>query len=260
MTTRGAHHGAWVWYELMTSDPVAAETFYRNVVGWEARDAGPGMDYRLFSNGRRDICGMMPIPDEARANGARPSWAGYIAVDDVDATAEAIVSKGGVVHRQPSDIPGIGRFAVVADLHRAAFVLFHPQPTEAPPPAPLPHEVGGCSWNELMAGDLDPAFAFYSDLFGWTKAESFDMGPMGPYQLFAKDGLSIGGMMTKPPQLPVPHWQFYFRVDGIDAAIARIEAGGGKILNGPMEVPGDDWIVQAEDPQGVSFNLVSKTK
>ena len=257
--SHGAHHGAWVWYELMTTDMAAAAAFYGDVVGWQARDSGLGdMDYTLFGDGARDVCGLMAMPAEARANGARPSWVGYIAVDDVDRTATEISGKGGAVHRQPAEIPGIGRFAVVADPQGAPFVIFRSE-TPLPPPAPRA-AIGGCGWRELMAVDLDQAFAFYADLFGWTKADAIDMGPMGPYQLFARDDVPIGGMMRKPAQLPTPPWRYYFQVDGLEAAVARIKAGGGTIVSGPHEVPGDDWVVHATDPQGVSFALVSHAK
>ncbi len=66
-----------------------------------------------------------------------------------------------------------------------------------------------------------------------------------------------GGMMTKPPHIPVSCWNFYFNVDSIGAAIERVKAGGGKILNGPMQVPGGSWIINGQDPQGAMFSLVS---
>ena len=83
-----------------------------------------------------------------------------------------------------------------------------------------------------------PRFAFYSELFGWTKGDAIDMGPMGIYQIFAIGGAPSGGMMTKTPEIPHPFWLYYFNVEGIDAAMARVKKAGGRILNGPIEVPG----------------------
>jgi predicted enzyme related to lactoylglutathione lyase len=54
---------------------------------------------------------------------------------------------------------------------------------------------------------------------------------------------------------PAPHWLFYITVADIDAATARLTTGGGTVLQGPMEVPGGSWIVQARDPQGADFAL-----
>jgi hypothetical protein len=64
-------------------------------------------------------------------------------------------------------------------------------------------------------------------------------------------------MMNKPPNLPVAAWGFYFNVDSIGAAIERVKSGGGRVLNGPAQVPGGGWIINGMDPQGAVFSLVS---
>jgi hypothetical protein len=109
----------------------------------------------------------------------------------------------------------------------------------------------------LHAGDGASAFAFYSGLFGWTKAEAVDMGPMGIYQTFASGGAAIGGMMTKMPDAPAPFWLYYFNVDAIDAAVARAKDSGGSIVLEPHQVPGGSWIAQCLDPQGALFAMVA---
>jgi uncharacterized protein len=206
--------------------------------------------------GARGVAGIMAIPDEAKADGAPPMWLGYIFAPDVDAAAEAIRAAGGAVHRPPSEIADVGRFAVVADPQGATFMLLAPQgEDDGTPPAPgTPGHVG---WNELYTSDWPSAFDFYAGQFGWTRDQAMDMGEMGTYQLFAAGGEAIGGMMNKPPQIPVPSWMFYFNVDDIDAAAARVTDNGGKVLFGPMEVPGGSWIVQAMDPQGAVFALAA---
>lgn len=251
------HQPNFVWYELMTSDSKAAEAFYRKVIGWESKDAGiPDHSYTLFSAGPAMVGGLMPIPESARAAGARPGWIGYIGVDDVDAAAGRIKAEGGVLHHAPDDIPGVGRFAVVADPQGAAFALFHG--VGEPPDAPIASEQPGhIGWHELHAGDGVSAFAFYSRHFGWTKADALDMGPMGVYQLFATAGTTIGGMMTKTPETPMPFWLYYFNVDAIDAAIARTIESGGQVVMGPHQVPNGSWIVQCFDPQGALFAMVA---
>lgn len=253
--------GAFVWYELMTSDPDAAAAFYAKVVGWTAADSGmPGMKYTLVNAGPDQIGGIMAIPDEAKAMGAQPGWEGYIAVADVDAAAARITAAGGATHHPPDDIPGIGRFAVMADPQGATFMIFRGAPGDEPPPA-APDAPGHVGWHELNAGDGASAFDFYAAQFGWIKHDAMDMGPAGVYQLFGLAGSesknSIGGMMTKMPETPRPHWLYYFNVDAIDAAVGRIASAGGKVVNGPMEVPGGSWIVNAVDPQGAMFALVA---
>jgi hypothetical protein len=249
--------GKFVWYDVMTSDMKAAETFYCGVIGWTAKDSGmTGPPYTLFSAGPTMVAGLMTLPEDARAMGVPPCWTGYIGVDDLDAFVGRVKSAGGAIRRPPSDIPGIGRFAVVADPHGAAFILFQPSGNpEAPTPAPgTPGTVG---WHELYAGNLDAAWAFYENLFGWTKSEAVDMGQMGIYQTFATGGHAVGGMMKKPPQIPVPCWVYYFNVEAADAAAARVTQSGGKVANGPVQVPGGSWIVQCFDPQGAFFAIVA---
>jgi uncharacterized protein len=249
--------GKSVWYDLMTNDTKAAETFYTSVVGWSAKDSGMAdRSYILFSAGPAMVAGLMPIPDDVRAMGVPPCWSGYIAVEDVDAYAARVKSAGGAIRRAPEDIPGVGRFAVAADPHGAVFLLF--KGMGGPGPALVtPGAAGHVGWHELYAGNLDAAWAFYSGLFGWTKADAMDMGPMGIYQLFAIGGVPVGGMMTKPQEIPVPCWAYYFNVETVDAAVARVKQGGGKVVHGPTEVPGGSWIVQCFDPQGAFFALVA---
>ena len=253
-------HGKFVWYDVMASDTNAAESFYRSVVGWDVKDSGiPDRRYAILSMGSTMIGGLMPIPEDARKAGVRPAWMGYISVDDVDLYAKRVKTAGGVVHRGPEDIPGVGRFAVVGDPDGAGFMLFKGATDQAPTPAPAgtPGHIG---WRELHAGDQERAFGFYSQLFGWTKAEAMDMGPMGVYQTFAIDGTQSGGMLTRTPQTPAPFWLYYFNVAAVDAAAKRVKDGGGQIVNGPHQVPGGSWIVQCFDPQGAMFALVGSQR
>jgi hypothetical protein len=152
------------------------------------------------------------------------------------------------------------RFAVMGDPQGAAIVVFTPNPNMPSPVRPVPPASGTIGWNELYTTDLDGAFAFYSKMFGWTKISDMDMGPMGLYRIFDEGEnkqMGDGGMMNKMPDMPVACWNFYFCVESIKAAIQRVESGGGKVLNGPRQVPGGGWIVNAQDPLGAMFSLVA---
>lgn len=247
------------WYELMTSDLAAAESFYAEVVGWSAKDSGmPGFRYSIFAAAGRDIAGAMALPPHLAEAGVPPHWIGYVRVEDVDAMLPRLAAAGGSVHKPAEDIPGVGRFAVVADPHGASFCLFReamPAPQRDGAAGTFPP--GSVGWHELQAGDNDAAFAFYSSLFGWSETERLDMGAMGFYRLFATGGAAVGGMMTKMPECPRPFWLYYFGVETLDAAVERLTGAGGKVVMGPMEVPGGAWIVQAVDPQGAMFALVA---
>jgi uncharacterized protein len=248
-------HGRFVWYELMTTDTEAAKAFYAQVVGWGTQDASmPGIAYSLFTAGQTSVGGLIELPEDAKKVGARPSWVGYVGVNDVDATTDRVKQLGGVVHVPPTDIPNVSRFSVVADPQMATFALFKWLKADQGQPAEL-DMLGGVGWHELLAADWEKAWPFYGELFGWQKAAA-DLGALGTYQLFSAAGQTVGGMFTKPPTVPAPFWLYYFNVDDIDVAARRVKAGGGQILSGPIEVAGGNRTVQCADPQGAIFALV----
>jgi len=256
-----APRGKFIWYDVMTTDTKAAAKFYSAVIGWNAHEheMAHGETYTVFSEGPTMVAGLMAIPEAMRAEGAKPCWSGYVASNDVDADTARVTAAGGAIKRAPADIPNVGRFAVVADPGGAVFLLFKPNTDEEPKPI-APMTPGHIGWHELYAGDLDREFAFYSKLFGWTKDRAIDMGPMGTYQTFATGGAPCGGMMKSCAQVPVPAWNYYITVESVAKAADRTLTRGAQVLHGPVEVPGGAWIVQARDPQGAFFSMVSAQK
>lgn len=246
--------GRFVWYELMTTDPDAARRFYPEVIGWSTQPWEEDESYVMWMNGESPVGAVMALPDEVKAMDVPPNWLAYVAVPDVDATAKQAAELGGKVLREPEDIPKVGRFSVIADPQGAVLCAF--QPAEAPPGAEGPPKVGEFSWNELATTDHEAAFAFYSELFGWKKTDAMDMGEMGVYQMYGLGDQPLGGMFNKSAEMPgPPSWLYYIRVENVDEAAERVKGMGGEILNGPMEVPGGDRVVQCMDPQGAAFAL-----
>jgi uncharacterized protein len=247
--------GRFVWYELITTEPEAAKSFYAGVVGWDTGEVSmPGTTYTLFSVGDVPVGGLMSLPKDAINSGVKPYWIGYVAVDDLDVANDRIRQLGGVVHVPGTNIPNVGRFSIVADSQMAPLALLERlQPGEERQVAP--GKLGRVSWHELLAADWQKALAFYGELFGWQKADA-TVGSLGTYQQFSVGGETIGGMVTKPRRVPVPFWLYYFNIGDIDAAAKRVKAGGGQILKEPVEVPDGSWIVHCTDPQGAMFALV----
>jgi uncharacterized protein len=248
--------GCFAWYELITTDMAAAKTFYGNVVGWGAQDAStPELPYTLFTSGKVRICGLMELPEAGRKMGASPRWMGYIGVSDVEVTADLIKRLGGAIYVPPTDT-NIGRISVVADPQSATFALVNglkpggQRLAESGKP-------GRVGWHELHAGDWEKVFAFYSEIFGWQKADA-EISQTDIYQPFSAGGLAAGGMFTKRPAEPLPFWLLYFNVEDIDAAVERVKAGGGNVFEGPLELPGGIWIARCADPQGAAFALQGK--
>ena len=250
--------GHFVWYDLMTTDVEAAKAFYVKVVGWGTEDAPmPGKAYTLFTVRGASVAGLMELPEDAKRTGAEPTWTGFVGVDDVDATTDRIRALGGSVHVPPQDIPNISRFSVVADPQMATFVLVKWLRPRREQPA-QPNTLGRVGWHELLTADWEKAFAFYSKIFGWKKPKPASPLQARVGQLFSAGGQMIGGMVTKPPNVPVSFWLYHFNVGDIDAAAKRVNAGGGQILGGPLEVPGGRWIIECADPQGAIFALTEK--
>jgi len=252
--TASALLGRPLWYELMTTDAKAAEAFYDTVVGWTSEPfTGAAQPYTVFSrSAKTPVAGLMTLPKEMKAP---PFWAMYVGVPNLEAALADVTKRGGRECSPVIDVAGVGRMQMVQDPQGAAFYLFQPASTDQLPEGEP--EVGDASWHELMTSDMPAAMQFYHEVFGWQAADAMDMGPMGKYQMFSRPRGTIGGMMNKPAEMAQvpPHWGIYFRVPDIDAAVQRITANSGKILNGPMEVPGGDRIVNAMDPQGGAFSL-----
>jgi predicted enzyme related to lactoylglutathione lyase len=258
MTTTAAPSqilGRHIWSELITTDVKAAEAFYDAVVGWSSAPmAGGAMPYTQFKRGDgTGVAGLMERPHDMHVP---PFWSMYIAVPDFASAAAQIRRLGGTEMSGVIDIPSVGRIQMLKDPQGAAFYIMQPEPSATPRDDRAP-DVGEASWLELATTDLSGAIEFYRQVFGWQPTDAMDMGEMGKYQMFNRGERMMGGMMTKPPQMAeLPsHWAIYFLVPDIDAAVERVKANGGAILNGPMEVPGGDRIANGLDPQGAAFSL-----
>jgi len=246
-----------VWYELMTTDMKAAESFYKNVIGWTTEPfPGAGKPYTALNrSGKVGVGGILDKPSEVKAP---PFWAMYIAVPKLEDAVAQITRRGGKTHTDVISIPDVGRMQLMMDPQGAAFYIIEPASEEQrPESAP---EVGDASWIELATTDPNAALKFYQDIFHWQPGQAMDMGEMGMYQIFNRPRGQIGGIMKKPAAMAnaPSNWQIYFRVPNVNAAADRIKAAGGQVINGPMDVPDGDRILNALDPQGAAFGLHQK--
>ena len=250
--------GQFVWHDHMTKDPKAAIAFYTAVAGWTTQPFGEAGDYDMWVGSQGPLGGVTKLPEEAAKMGAPPHWMGHVQVANVDATAALAKKLGGKVYREPSDVPTVGRFAVIADPQGAVISVFTPSGEMKL------HDVskeGEFCWNELLTSDTAAAFSFYAELFGWKVMQDMDMGHMGTYRTYGVGEKTIGAMMTTPKGAPMPPmWVYYAETSDLDAAIARATKNGAKVMNGPMDVPGGGRIAQLTDPQGAAFALHQSAK
>ena len=248
-----------LWFELVTTDMKAAEQFYSAVVGWTVTPFRSGSEpYNMWTRtGGTSVGGVMPIPTGMKFP---PHWVMYIGVPKLEEGIAHVERLGGSAMSPVIEVPDVGRMRIMNDAQGAMFAIFEPAPSTGSANSPeTPAELGEASWRELQTNDSAAAMRFYADLFGWREAQAMDMGPAGKYHIFARQW-DLGGIMNKPPEMAnlPPHWGLYFRVADVASAAERVKANGGRVLNGPMDVPGGDRITQCMDPQGAAFAVHSK--
>jgi predicted enzyme related to lactoylglutathione lyase len=110
-----AAHGSFYWNELVTRDPKKAKDFYGKTLGWTFDDMPMpgGPSYTILKSDGQQVGGMMQAT--ADMNAAQDFWFTYIAVDDLDGRLKKLKDAGGKVMREPMDVPGVGRIAMVTD-------------------------------------------------------------------------------------------------------------------------------------------------
>jgi uncharacterized protein len=251
--------GRIVWHELVTSDMKKAEDFYTKVVGWTVTPfEGAGQPYDVLQapgGNPGGAGGVMKIPEGMNWP---PHWVMYVGVPKLEDAVANIQRLGGKPLSEVIEVPKVGRLRVMLDPQGGMFAIMQPT-MDGNAPAENEPAIGEASWHELYADDAAAAMKFYSSVFGWKETEPYDMGPMGKYYMFAR-AFPLGGMMSKTAEMKgMPtSWGVYFRVPDVDAGAEKVKALGGQVLNGPMEVPGGDRVVNCMDPQGAAFSLHQK--
>jgi predicted enzyme related to lactoylglutathione lyase len=246
--------GRFVWHELMTRDVPTAKAFYSKLVGWDAQPWAGDPTYTICLASPGPTAGIFEITADFPAE-MPAHWVSYIGTRDVDGTVAAAVRAGGSIVKEPQDLQGAGRFAVLKDPQGAVFAILDPENSH---PDEVVAPLSTFSWHELATSDHEAAFAFYSSLFGWEALQRMDMGEAGTYLIFGWNGVQRGGIYNKPADMPAPpNWLPYARVPDADAGFKTAMGNGARELMGPMTVPGGHRIAGVVDPTGAGFAVVS---
>jgi hypothetical protein len=242
--------GTFCWSELSTSDQAGAKAFYGALFGWDSEDnpVGEGAYYSMQLVDGKPVAAIASQPQQQRDAGVPSMWNTYVSVDDADATAERAKELGATVHAPPFDVMTVGRMAVIQDPQGAYFMLWQPRDHFG---AALVNAPGSLVWNELQSPDTAASASFYGDLFGW-KIEQFP-GVEETYLGIKNGEANNGGIRDLTPPSP-PNWLTYFGVDDLDAALAKVQDGGGTSIAGPIDI-GMAKIAVVMDPQGAVFAL-----
>lgn len=224
------------YYVVHVPDAVRAKAFYGAVLGWRT-EPGDGPD------GYHHIAGSSPAGGIAGAAGT-PGVTSYFLVDDAKAAVTKIRELGGEAPDPSQSASGWSVECV--DDQGGAFAIWQPAPGFAPD-GPPKCGTGDLHYSVLPVADDEPARRFYGALFGWTftpgsHAHGWNIeGVEPPAGLF---GAGTSGQI-----------RVYFRVDDIEAAVARVRAAGG--TSGPVEPNSAGWHADCVDDQGVAFSLGS---
>lgn len=232
--------GAFSWAELVTSDADAAKGFYTQLFGWEYEDNPTGPDGPVYSMASRDghhVAALFGDPEQP------PHWNCYVTVASADEAAAKADEAGADVMAEPFDVMDVGRMAVIADPTGAVLCLWEPRASIG---ATLVNTPGALAWNDLVTPDPDTAAEFYGKVFGWTIEE---IPEARGYRIIRNGDRSNGGIF---PQEGRSAWVPYFGHDDVDRLAGEIEGLGGKLINGPMQVPSGSFVVLA-DTQGAVF-------
>jgi predicted enzyme related to lactoylglutathione lyase len=248
--------GKFVWHELLSGDAAAATAFYTKVVPWKSQPWEQDSSYSMW------VAKNGPVGGIAKLDGTMPPhWLPYVAVPDIDATVEMAKDLGGRVLKDKTDLPNGGSYAVLADPQGAEFAIYQAGAETGGNGSATP-DAGEFSWHELATTDAKAAMEFYTKLLGWEVGPVHDMGEAagGNYHLFLQGGNQYGGMYVSDSSGMGPSWLCYISVEDVGKATTAAKNAGGRVMNGPMEVPGGSWVAQVLDAEGAPFAVHEPAK
>ncbi|MHC1557609.1 VOC family protein [Actinomycetospora sp. C-140] len=243
MTLTARTAGAPCWAELDAGDGAdldAVTGFYGAVLGWTP-DASPSAEHqRLAVRAGGETVAALGSPGAA----APPAWTLYLAVDDVDAAAEALEELGGQVLHGPEDDLAGGRLLVALDAGGAVVGLWE---SDDVLPAPGP---GRLCWAEAASAEPGTTRTFYRALLGWEIADDDEAGRLVCH---GEDGRALAGLGLAGDALP--HWLPVFAVADADAALVAARDAGGSVVTPVSEGPRGRRATLA-DPAGARFGVL----
>lgn len=257
MSTSALRPGAVAWIDISTTDIEAVRPFYESVLGWRLEDAGEeNGHYQLAHVGDRLIAGIMPVTPESApmVPGTRDAWIVSLAVPDVEAAVARARAQGATVHHEPMELPDGGLFAFLSDPTGVDVGLM--QIAEDSVPTLDGHTPGSPAWAELWSDDWSRSRDFYTRVVGWELNDDMvsDTFRYTRHMIDGEPAIALADASLED-SVEGGRWHVYFKVDDVDAALARVEAAGGRAASTVDETP-FGRLVTVTDPTGAVFRLV----
>ena len=240
--------GKFIWFDLVTADPVAARAFYGKVFGWNFQAVAGGNDYSVISSDGRPIGGVFQ-PVAARAP-AGTRWLSFASVGDMTGVLERLERLGFMKLLPATTVPGRGQQAIVRDPQGAVLGLMH---SASGDPPDVPVAPGEFFWVDLYTTDVVASAAAYS-------AVGYKVVPAGEDEgdrmLLESRGYARAGITPLPADARQPGWLPYVQVDDVAATLASATAAGGKVLLEPDQALLDGNVAVIGDPLGGVIGII----
>jgi predicted enzyme related to lactoylglutathione lyase len=242
-------HGRFVWRDLLSTNLDAAKRFYGELFGWTTKEFPGPSPYYVLQAGEKMVGGMMPV----QKGESYPSfWMSYVSVSDVDACADRAKNAGGKIHRAPTDIPTVGRFAIIGDPNGATTAAF--KSVNGDPKQVM--AAGEFCWESLQTPNPTTDVDFYKKVYGWSEEKFGDAITLGVSEGMMNQVASVGSAQGGMPA----SWTTYVGVDSLSSARDRVKRLGGSILEEAIPVPTMGTFAVIQDPDKAVICLFEAEK
>lgn len=234
--------GKIVWHDLVTYDVDSAKRFYGELFGWKFEEVARG--YSQIRNGDRLIGGIARLDSKDKGT----YWIPLMSVADIDQSAEKVRNFGGKMLREPFEIPGRGKIALVTDQQGSPFGMVRALKGD---PLDLDPQTGDWLWNEVWTSDPNSAATFYKNIGGYQEASRNLFGK--PYRYLKGEGKPRLGLVKKPDPSMKNTWACYIKVANPAAIADRAAALGGRVLFAPKSDVRNATVAIIQDPTGAAL-------
>ena len=242
--------GQVVWRDLVSPDPKKSSEFYRKVFGWTVEMTGSeDLPYWTFRNHGKRVAGMFEMTEAKKNSGGE--WISYVSVPSVDEAVELTGRSGGTVLREPVEMEGRGKAALLSDPQKAIFAVL--TSASGDPSAAKEVMSNEWLWSELWSNNPDESENYYKKLLN-AETESREVDSI-LYKLISKNGRRCMGIIKSPAKDTRSYWLQYIRVTDVEGTLQRAVDEGATVLIPPAKNIRNGSVAVLLDPGGAPFAI-----